>query len=89
MKYEIQRFIDDKLRFSDAANTKKIVLASVSGVLFLVAAILIGRTLLGGGEPEIDQRTSGTAEQMSESEIQRVQEQGYQGGTRMVAPADG
>lgn len=88
MKYEIQRFIDDKFRSGDGSG-KKMVMLGGSIVLLLVAAVLIGRTLLGGGEPTLNERQSGIAEQMTEEQIEKIQEQGYAGGTRMVAPTDG
>lgn len=88
MKYEIQRFIDDKFRSGDG-SAKKIIMISASAVLLLVAFVLIGRTLLGGGEPSLNERQSGMAEQLSEEQVQKIQEEGYVGGTRMVAPSDG
>lgn len=88
MKYEIQRFIDDKFRSGDGSG-KKIVMVSVSVVLLLVAAVLIGRTLLGAGEPTINERQSGAAEQMTEEQVKHIQQHGYAGGTRLVAPTDG
>ena len=85
MKYEIQRFIDDKFRSGDGSG-KKIVLVVVSVVVLFVASVLIGRTLISGGEPSPDQRMSGMAEQMDEEQIDRIQEEGFVGGTRVVAP---
>lgn len=85
MKYEIQRFIEDKFRSGE--GTKKIVLISLCSVLFLVAAVLIGRTLFSGG-PSVSDRQPGIAEQSPEI-IERVEKEGYVGGSHRVAPSDG
>lgn len=88
MKYEIQRFIDDKFRSGDGSG-KKVILASASVIVLLVAAVLIGRTLFGGGEPSYNERESGAAAQMTEEQVEKIQEEGFVGGTRMVAPPEG
>jgi len=85
LKYEIQRFIEDKFR-SGTGSSKNIVLVSVSSVLLLIAVVLIGRSLLGGGGPTDRGRQSGVAEQMTEEQVGQIQEEGYVGGTQMVAP---
>lgn len=88
MKYEIQKFIDDKFRSGEGSG-KRIVMVAASTVMLLIAVVLIGRTLLGGGEPSIDERESGTAEAMTEEQIQKIQDEGFIGSTRVVAPSDG
>ena len=88
MKYEIQRFIDDKFRSGDGSG-KKVVMVAGSSVVLLIAFVLIGRALLSSGGPTAEDRQSGFAAEMSEEQLQQIEEEGYIGGTRMVAPEDG
>ncbi|MEQ8843760.1 MAG: hypothetical protein RIB58_02815 [Phycisphaerales bacterium] len=65
---------------------KKIIMITVGVVFLAVGALLIARTLMGGIGPSENDRASGMAEEMTEEEIQKIQEEGYVGGTRAVAP---
>lgn len=52
----IQDFIE-RIKFADAELKKKVVLGSIAGVLFLVAAVFLIRSLTGSGPAEVPDET--------------------------------
>jgi len=54
----------EKVKYADAALKKKIILGGVAGVLFVVAAVLLVRALMGPGTEPIPAETEQAATEL-------------------------
>jgi hypothetical protein len=56
----------ERIKFADPALKKKIILGSVSGVLFLVAGVLLIRAMMGPEAAEADTQTEQAVAELRE-----------------------